>query len=368
MNRRNPLFLPLFAIAALAACEEDPVAPDVLESSVETVAAHVVSPGSSIQAALDAADAGDRIAIEPGIYEEALVIEKDGIRLVGAAGGGVVLRNPGGADNGIFARNVSDLEIRNLTIRDFDENGVLLVRVDGFRLADLVTENNGEYGLFPVLSSHGVIERSVAVGHSDAGIYVGLSENVDIRTSVAHGNVNGFEIENSSDIRATANEAYGNTAGILVVLLPGLPVKAASGILVAGNRVYDNNLQNFAHPDDIAAAVPRGSGILVVGTDRTRVEGNDVHGNEFIGIGVASLELVALLAGLPPEAIDVEPNPDGARIRDNTVLNNGSNPPDLGLGIPGVDLLWDGTGADNCWAGNTFTTSFPPTLPPCATD
>jgi hypothetical protein len=98
------------------------------------------------------------------------------------------------------------------------------------------------------------------------------------------------------------------------------------------------------------------------------VEGNEVTGNDFIGIGVASTGLVALLAGLPPEAIDVEPDPDGARIRANTVTGNGANPPDLGLGLPGVDLFWDGSGVGNCWAGNVFASSLPSDLPPCPAD
>lgn len=62
---------------------------------------------------------------------------------------------------------------------------------------------------------------------------------------------------------------------------------------------------------------------------------------------------------------DIEPNPDGARVLANLATGNGAAPPPLPVPLPGVDLLWDGSGANNCWAGNTFDTSFPVTLPPC---
>ncbi len=205
-----------------------------------------VGPGESVQAAVAAAEPGDRILIEPGVYREAITIDKAGVELVGLGGppgsGAVVIENPGGEANGITVTDAGDgVQISNLTIRNFDENGVLLLQVAGFVLADLVTENDGEYGLFPVLSSDGVIERCIASGHRDTGIYVGQSAHVVIRDSRASGNVNGFEVENSSRVDVLGNQATDNAAGILVVLLPGLAVKTAAGITVAGNTVRENN-------------------------------------------------------------------------------------------------------------------------------
>lgn len=334
-------------------------------------AAIVVTAGSSIQAAVDAAAPKSVIHIEPGVYAEAVTVAKPGIKLVGLggpdAGGGVVIENPGGEENGIFVTDDGDrFALINVKVRDFGENGVLLVGVDHFLISRVTTENNGEYGIFPVLSSHGLIEHSSATGHSDTGIYVGQSRNVRIRRSTAFGNVIGFEIENSSNIKLTESEAFDNAAGILVVLLPGLDIKTSAGIRVARNDVHDNNRANFADPSDLAAAVPSGSGILVIGTDRTKVQKNTVTGNDFVGIGVGSTLLLGSLAGLPPEAFaDIEPDPDKVRVQKNVVTGNGASPPPL-LPLPGVDLLWDGSGTKNCWSGNTFTTSFPPALPSCS--
>ncbi len=363
MSSRLPLLLTL----ALGACNvaERVSAPSALRFGQPDIVVHT---GGSIQGALDAAAPGAVIHIEPGTYAEALIVTQPGIKLIGLrnASGGVVIDNPGDEEDGVMVTDAADgFALMDVTVRGFEENGVILTGVDGFLLSGITAENDGEYGLFPVHSSHGVIERCTASGHSDTGIYVGQSADVVVRHSVAFANVNGIEIENSSNVKVIANEAYDNVAGILLVLLPGLDVKVSSGVLVTGNRVHDNNRRNFAEPGEIEAAVPSGSGILVVGVDRALVEENTVTGNDFTGIAVGSTLLLGALAGLPPEAFaDIEPNPDGARIRDNVAIGNGSAPSIPFL--PGVDLLWDGSGVGNCWAGNTFTSSAPGALPVCS--
>jgi parallel beta-helix repeat protein len=324
-----------------------------------------VRPGESIQAALDQVQPGATVFITPGRYAEAIHIAKPGIRLVGlgrrvgSSGEGVPeLVNPGDEEDGIVVTPGSDgVQIVNLAVRGFEENGILLVGVSNFLLSDIVAADNGEYGLFPVFSSHGRIERCVASGHSDTGIYVGQSEDVVITGNTAFGNVNGIEIENSSGVEASDNESYDNTAGVVAVLLPGLDVKTSAGLLIARNRVHDNNHVNFAD-GGFEQFVPQGSGVLVIGTDRTVVRDNEVTGNAFVGIAVANTGLIAQLAGVP---IDVEPFPDGAEVRGNRVTGNGGAQP-IPILPPGTDLLWDGTGTA-CFAGNTFTTSLDLDLP-----
>jgi hypothetical protein len=150
----------------------------------------------------------------------------------------------------------------------------------------------------------------------------------------------------------------------MAVLLPGLDVKTSADVLLTQNEVRDNNRANFGAPGELESVVPQGSGILVVGADRVTVDHNTVTGNGFVGIGVASSLVLGALAGLPPEAFaDIEPNPDGTRVGENTVRGNGGSPPPIPL--PGADLFWDGSGAESCWARNDFGTSVPATLPAC---
>ena len=187
-----------------------------------------------------------------------------------------------------------------------------------------------------------------------------------IRLNKVFDNVNGVESENSDNIVITLNDAYNNTLGIFADLLPGLTITSSTNIRIIANIVRNNNHPNFSPPGDLAAVVPSGIGILVLGTDQTIVEKNFVTGNNFTGIVVFSTLVLGTLAGLPPEAFaDIEPNPDGVRVRGNILSKNGLLPPTLPIPLPGADLLWDGSGLDNCWSANIFKTSFPSPLPPC---
>jgi parallel beta-helix repeat protein len=329
----------------------------------------IVHTGHSIQAAVDAAGAGAVIAIEPGTYAEAVHVRTPGLTLVGLRGrnGGVTIINPATEDNGVTVDPGSDgFTLVNVTVRGFGANGVFLSGVHGFLLSGVTAQDNGEYGLFPVHSSDGVIEHCRASGHNDTGIYVGQDTNVTVRASVTFANVNGIEFENVHHVRAVGNEAYDNVVGILVVLLPGLDAKSSSDVLVTGNRVHDNNHVNFAPPGDLASFVPTGSGILVVGADHVTVADNVVRGNQFVGIGVASTLVLGQLAGLAPEAFaDIEPDPDFDRIVHNVLVRNGGAASPIPF-LPAVDLLWIPAGSGNCWSRNAFKTSFPAALPRCS--
>jgi len=371
VNMSRPISV-VCALLAIAACDtaDGPIAPPTgLSADRFGRPDIVVHPGGSIQAAVAGAAPGSVIRIEPGTYREAVTVNTPRLALVGALdprGAGVVIENPGGADNGITVNaSAQGFALVNVTVRGFDENGIKLSSVDGFLLSQVTAVDDGEYGLYPVHSSNGVIERCRASGHDDTGIYVGQSHDVTIRQSVTFANVNGIEVENSKRVTAIANDTYDNVVGILVVLLPHLEDTVTSDVLLAGNRVHDNNHPNFAPAGDLASFVPTGSGILVVGADRTKVEGNTVSGNQFTGIAVGSTLLLGLLAGLPPDYFaDIEPNPDHDAIEENVVTGNGTVPSPVPF-LPAADLLWDGSGTGDCWSANTFVTSAPPDLPAC---
>lgn len=372
LNNHAGLLLPIFILIAFmnSGCKKE-IAPPCDQAKFDGKnAVTIVHSGQSIQAAIDGASAGTIIYIEPGIYKEALTVNKSNIQLIGSACnlyGKVIIENPGDEDNGIVVNAGSDgFVLRNVTVQNFEENGVLLTGVDNFILSHVSAVDDGEYGLFPIHCTHGLIEDCFATGHEDTGIYVGQCSGVAIQNNEVTANVNGIEIENSSDVAATKNHSYNNVSGILIDLLPGLAVKTASGVLIDGNNIESNNHVNFGNPEEgFEAFVPSGSGILLVGVDNVTIKNNRIVNNNFTGVATVSTVILGALAGLPPSAFsDIEPNPDNAKIVDNVITGNGSAPP-AGLPLPGVDLLWDGNGTGNCWKNNTHNSEYPSPLPSC---
>ncbi|WP_437561425.1 right-handed parallel beta-helix repeat-containing protein [Sorangium sp. So ce542] len=225
----------------------------------------VVRPGQSIQDAIDRAADGARILILPGVYRETadptngLIINKSGISLIGLnrPTERVVLENAGSQRNGIvvvpsersdcmgchesmappFALKpgidgamtesepaLYDVEIRGITIRDFNNNGLFTERVDGFRIVDVHSDNNKNYGIFPTRSRNGLIALSKATGANDSGMWIETSERVLVTHNLVEDNTNGFETSNSDDIDLTYNVARDNSVGMSVLLL-GCPLR-----------------------------------------------------------------------------------------------------------------------------------------------
>jgi len=353
----------------------------------------VVQPGDSIQTAVNRASAGDRIVVHPGTYIEtgsadiALTITSDGIELVGLSRPGhpVILENAGTQSYGVWVSPANSLPVpgrddedppcdhqetaavlkgfslRGFTIRGFAVHGVHLACVDGFSIVDNRSEGNLVYGLFPVLSRHGLMAGNVVTGTTlDAAVYVGQSDDVLIAGNRVHDSLLGIEIENSRHCAAVANEVHDNTAGILVDLLPFLQRDTQESALVAYNSVHHNNRKNDAK-EGLLSVLPAGSGIVVVGGLGTTVLANDVRANGFAGIALASLCFgwdrlpdVPRCQDLP--RIDTEPRDD--RIIGNSLQGNGRRrQSDATFDAIRGDLIWDGSGTGNCWSGNSFTPS-----------
>ncbi|HYZ89614.1 MAG TPA: NosD domain-containing protein [Myxococcales bacterium] len=363
----------------------------------------VVHHGGSIRAALAAAHPGDTVEVAPGVYVEgspgdlnALTVTTPNLRLVGHGGpGAVVLQNAGQQQFGVWVSPENSagpgrqddpekppcgdpdhpvvlpkFTIENFTIRGFAQHGVHLACVEGFRIANNVSKDNHVYGLFPVLSRDGVVTGNLVSGtDKDAGIYVGQSDWVTISDNRASGNLLGLEVENSRNCEVIGNELTGNTLGIIVDVLTDKIKTTQESTVVAFNRVRQNNRINTAEPDDIIALLPPGIGILLLGADTSTVHRNDVKHNAFAGIAVVSLCLAFELRGEgcpAPKDLGVEPNPDGNRIIQNDVVHNATVPTGTPLDALMGDLVWDGSGSDNCWSGNRTTPHTPqPPLPAC---
>ena len=204
--------------------------------------------------------------------------------------------------------------------------------------------DNGAYGIYPVESTNVLIDGCKVSGASDAGIYVGQSNHITVRNSIAEANVAGIEIENSRNALVENNLATRNTGGILVFDLPSLPVMGGGNVIVRRNLVVANDTANFAPPGNIVAGVRRGTGILIMANDKVLIEGNVLSRNPTAPVMVISYSQ-------PFDDARYNPYPRHVTVGAN-VFDGGGYDPQLpepatlleafGGALPPV--LWDGLG------------------------
>jgi parallel beta-helix repeat protein len=303
--------------------------------------------------------------VPPGLYRENVLVTQDNITIQGSVG--AVMDGTGLAgDTAITvtpvepAARIIGFRLSGLRIQNYSENGVLLRHVENFHLSHGEYSDNAEYGIFPVLSSNGLIDFNRVSGANDTGIYVGQSTDVIITKNRVTDCTVGIEVENSANIAVDKNTARGNSVGIFVSLLPDLEVTTSADITVTHNVLTRNNRPNpVTDPSDLLSQLPRGIGLLNLGGDRVFVQENTVTQNTSAGIAI--VRVPPDVAALDPR---IDPVPDTNTIRHNVAVRNGGDPDPKIAPLPGSDLLWDGSGTGNCWARNVFQTAFP-TLPAC---
>jgi parallel beta-helix repeat protein len=405
-SRSLPRSLALQIAALLAA-----VPPAARADAPALRAVQVVSPGESIQFAIDHAAPGGWVLVRPGVYRETanatngLVITRS-VNLVGLSSDRrrVVLENSGGQKNGIAAvqaahancmdchaslappfprlpgvapldpmtaPTIRGLRIQGITIKDFANNGLFTRGVEDFAIVDVHSVGNRNYGIFPVSSRNGVITRSSATGADDSGIWVETSRNVKVTHNLVEGNVNGFEISNSEDVLLAGNEVRGNTVGIASLFLPDIfgVNPTARRVVIRDNHVHDNNKPNTAREGAILSTVPPGTGILHLGADDSLISGNLVEDNGFVGIAIVDYCL-AVQGGPFDCAVDpdVTGHPGfvaaseatGNGVADNVLRRNGTSvDPAEPFAFAASDLaLLTAGDHGNCFAGNTYETFF----------
>lgn len=346
------------ALAAATGCGPGAEKPDV-----------TVGPGQSIQEAVNSMPpTADHWIVEvlPGTYKETVAVDRAGVELRGSVKGPGDTERPildGSLDGGRMRKDAvlvsgAHFTISGFLVKNYSGNGVATMKTHHVTFRDLITDTAGKYGMYPVESEDILIENCVARNIADAGIYVGQSKRAVVRNNKAYANVAGIEIENTVDALVEGNEAYDNASGILAFVLPNNPSKVGQLCTVRNNNVHDNNHKNFGDPTATVSKVPPGMGMLIMGADETTVTGNTIANNHSVGIAVVGL--AALFSN--PTMLDVEPNTDGTKLLANTYTNNGKQPTkefldlakDAGITMGG-DLLWDGTGKNNCQDDPKYT-------------
>jgi parallel beta-helix repeat protein len=280
----------------VTACQQ-PEAPAITWRNIE----------KSLQTQLITVQDGDTINLPEGHFMFTKSLTMDGKSNIVIRGQGMEktilsFKNQTEGAEGLHISNGKNIVLEDFTVEDAkgdnvkvnDTRGITFRRIKSQWSGGPKTEN-GAYALYPVLCKSVLMEECIAMGSSDAGIYVGQSDSVIIRNNKAYWNVAGIEAENSRWVEIYGNEAYNNTGGLLIFDLPGL-TQYGHTTKAYNNYIHDNNYENFAMKGNIVASIPPGSGVMILATHDVDFSNNVIKDNRTVGVAIVSYELVAALS------------------------------------------------------------------------
>ena len=310
----------------------------------------VVSPGQSIQRAVNHAHPGDTILVRPGVYRQTVQIRKNGITLRGSGDSlhGTVLRPPHrrphtvcrsafgvtgvcilakkiDVTTGRVFKRVRNDTVTGLYVAGFPDNGVFGYGTDGLTVTNVTAVNDGGYGISRFVSRRTLFADDVAIGNDEAGFYVGDSPHADtvVRDNIAIGNQFGIFVRHARHVTVFHNLATRNCQGILV--LDDGQRGGAGNAVITDNTVLRNN--KFCKKSEDTPVSIRGGGILLLGATFSLVAHNEVtrnHGRQVNSGGIVVLSAKKLTHGHNP--------------RHDTILGN------VAFHNRPADLIWDGRG------------------------
>lgn len=247
--------------------------------------------------------------------------------------------------DGIFVQNARNIQITDLSVLEAKNNGIKLKNTNGIILDRVsaiwegeVGPDNGAYGLYPVECQNILIQNSYVRGSADAGIYVGQSEYIVVRNSIAELNVAGIEIENSRFADVYQNTVFDNTGGVLVFDLPIGNHKYGSSVRVFDNHIYRNNTHNFANASSNPAGVhivPPGTGVILLATSEVEVFNNRIEDHDSLAVAISSFhiaepDIIQFVShyAQPGQAISDgwRATPRAIYVHDNQIQNTGAAP------------------------------------------
>ena len=269
---------------------------------------------------------GEVIVIPEGRYQLNMALWMDGKKNIIIKGKGMdktilSFKDQLAGAEGIKITNSSNITIQDMTVQDSKGDLIKAQLVDGLIIKNVKAEwtgkpskDNGAYALYPVQCKNVLIDSCIAIGASDAGIYVGQSQYVIVRNCKAINNVAGIEIENTLNADVYNNEATENTGGILIFDLPNLIQKKGGHVRVFNNHIHHNNYPNFAPKGNIVGKIPLGTGVMVLATNNVEIYNNRIINNRTAGTVIVSY----YIAEIPVKDESYYPYPDHIFIHDNS--------------------------------------------------
>lgn len=338
---------------------EKPIAP-ASSTATSAKATVTLTPGpeaqKKVQEALIKAKKGDVIELAAGRFDFTMGLSCSvaGVTIRGKGMDRTILsfRGQNAGSEGLGAKHTDGLVLEDFSVENTKGDAIKITESRGvtFRRVRVAwtnggRETNGAYGLYPVQCTDVLMEDCVAIGASDAGVYVGQSNNVIVRRCKAHQNVVGIEIENTKGADLHDCEVTDNACGLFVTDLPNLQVKNGGQCRVFHNRVYANNHPNFGAKGNIVALMPPGTGLMILAMDKVEVFENEFEANQTCNLCILSY----FMTGKPIKDDQYDPIPEGVYVHDNRFIGGGDNPTGsmaqlMGpiLGKPFPDIVYDG--------------------------
>lgn len=319
------------------------------------IGVRTVHPGESIQQAVDASGPGDTVLVLPGTYPGSVRITVAGLTLRGF-GTDTVITPGGGTDNacataghgicvvGTEAAPLPDVTIDSLTVTGFRRNGIDASATTGLTVRSSYVHDNAQQGISQEMSTRATIIGNRSTDNGQSGVFLANyayreggapdTGGTVVAGNELTGNRIGVTVRRLRGLAVERNDITGNCSGVFVVGDEGVP--RAGDLDVRHNRVVANN--KFCPANPRLGAI-QGAGIVLTGTEDTRVTDNEVHDNvgttEFSGGIVLSKSLV----GAPNARATIEGN-----------SLSGNSP---------ADLADRDTGAGNTFTRNTCALSEP---------
>jgi hypothetical protein len=352
---------------------------------------------TTIQAAVNAAHAGDWVLIDRGVYVGPVRISTPRLHLRGMNRNGVIVDGRHHAGNGITI-TANGVWVENLTVRNFDrrtrddsDNGnevwwkgggekstkVGLHGWWGQYLTAYDTGLKGGYGLFASHAVNGSLKHVYASGFDDSGLYVGACRDCHalITNALVERNALGWSSTNAGGHLVIANSTFRNNGvGIAPDSESGsdLPPPQDGACDAGANRsptptfastnidhctvfrqdVIANNGNLSTPANNTLLGAPWGAGVMLPGDYADLLDDNTITGNPTFGVLVFEQP-----DPYPPTAKTVYFQAAGNRVTNNHFTGNGTQPGGADIGLEGG--VFGTQNVNNCFAGNTFATSIP---------
>jgi parallel beta-helix repeat protein len=240
----------------------------------------------TITEAIAAANAGDRILVRPGLYQEGLVIDKP-LEIIGDGEASEIVIQATGVTAVLFKTTMG--RIANLTLRQMSDEKLYCVDIAQGRLeldgCDITSwslacvaihdgadprlrrnriHDGKEAGVFVQKNGQGTLEDNDIFGNALAGIAIKEGGNPTLRRNRIHdGKQNGVLVLSNGQGTLEDNDIFGNEYA-------GVEIREGGNPTLRRNRIHDG----------------KSSGVFVQKNGRGMLEDNDIFENAYSGITI----------------------------------------------------------------------------------